>query len=70
MTDFEKSVIVFLDKVDNYINNVILADDLSKKVIIFGRIIPWMIITTAIGLLLQPVAFFVVDYIIWVLFEM
>jgi len=70
MTDFEKNVNVFLDKVDNYINNVILANDLSKKVIIFGRIIPWIILTTAIGLLLQPVAFFVVDYVIWVLFEM
>ena len=70
MTDFEKKCYIFLDKMDNYINNVILADNLSKKVIIFGRIIPWMILTTILGILLQPVVFFVADYIIWVLFEM
>lgn len=54
MTAFEKQLLYFVSKFNDFVNNVILAEKLPLSTIIFFRTIPWIILTTTIGLKAKP----------------
>jgi len=65
MLDYEKKINKIIDRVDNYINNVILAESLPLTTVIFFRYIPWMFFTAILGFLAQPILLWIVRYFIW-----